>query len=153
MKRSVIVVGVFSVLIGSCAVSQQRAIPVTDDSMGLSKTSVFDAPSPLEFSYPKTEPSQAVSLARGFEGAPPQIPHRVDTFVPLTAGSNQCLSCHDQPAMIGKKAKGVPTPMPVSHYREVEGKMVRSNANYICTQCHAPQADTKALVENTFGSK
>ncbi len=127
---------------------QSKAIE--DEDMGLSKTSVFDTPTPKPFSYGNLSEALPVS----FTGAPPQIPHAIDNYLPLTASRNQCMACHDQPDMIGHKAKGLPTPMPKSHYTDLRrspekpGKQV-SGTRFVCTQCHVPQADVTPLVENT----
>ncbi|MBD3743435.1 MAG: nitrate reductase cytochrome c-type subunit, partial [Stenotrophomonas sp.] len=45
--------------------------------------------------------------------------------------------------------QGVPVPAPASHYVDVKkGDLYMGRWN--CTQCHAPQADVKNLVVNTF---
>jgi cytochrome c-type protein NapB len=40
----------------------------------------------------------------------------------------------------------------ITHYMTREGQMLAdvSPRRYFCTQCHVPQADTPALIENTF---
>jgi cytochrome c-type protein NapB len=124
----------------------------TDDQMGLSKTSVYDNPSPPVFEYPATKPANASALPRAYFGAPPQVPHSIASYLPITSSKNKCLSCHDDPDMIGKaQAKGEPTPMPESHYHKAaNGSLTFSDKRYVCVQCHAPQADVKELVGNTF---
>jgi nitrate reductase cytochrome c-type subunit len=54
--------------------------------------------------------------------------------------------------------KGMPTPIPESHYTDLRHKpdTVREQiveARYVCTQCHVAQANVEALVENSFGSQ
>jgi cytochrome c-type protein NapB len=149
MKYTASLIGIVAVIATACATSQ-IAGPVSDSEIGLSKTSVFEDPAPTAFEYPVTEPSAATALPRAWDSAPPQIPHKVDAFVPVTANKNLCVTCHDKPGLIGKKTKGIPTSMPESHYDSVEGKLVRSNARHVCTQCHAPQANVGDLVGNTF---
>jgi len=129
-------------------VLQAEGVVQVDDQMGLSKTSVFDDPSPDAFDYPQTQPA----LPRAWDGAPPQIPHNIEDYLPINAQKNMCTNCHDKPARIGKKKiKGIPTPMPESHYVKAEdGKLARSGARYFCNQCHTPQAEVKDLVGNTF---
>ena len=128
------------------------------DELGLSKTSVFATPEPPAVSYSDKFPGQSTVLPRSFPHAPPQIPHTIDSFKPITAGSNACLGCHNNPAMRGKKIeKGTPTPMPVSHYTDLRHKPDSVSeqmiaARYVCTQCHVPQANVDTLVENTFQS-
>ena len=132
------------------------ADPVETTELGLSKTSVFDTPTPVPFSYAAPQPSQSEPLPRaygGFEGAPPRIPHAIDAFMPITAKSNSCASCHDRPHLIGKTQKGAPTPMPQSHYGGFKGeggKKDLSGARYVCTQCHVPQSGAAPLVANTL---
>ena len=128
---------------------------VEDSSLGLSKTSVFDAPTPAAPVYDAPPPGVPVTApARYFSGAPPVIPHSVEGLVPITGQINSCLGCHDKPDMIGKKTKGVPTPMTASHYADLWTKdkpsQKVSGARYNCDQCHAPQSDAKPLVRNTL---
>lgn len=143
-------------LAGGAAVSfgmlHAQDAQLDDDKIGLSKTSVFDDPSPEVIEYPKTSPSAAQALPRDWDGAPPQVPHNIDSFVPITANKNLCVNCHDKPMMIGKKKiKGIPTPMSEAHYVKADdGKLVRSGGRFTCTQCHAPQAQVGDLVGNTF---
>ncbi len=121
------------------------------DRMGLSPMSVFEVPTPEVFTYPDTRPGSAGTLPRGFPGAPPQVPHRIDNYLPITMQSNRCLGCHDDLEMIGEAREvGDPTPMPKTHYMQAEGQMVPSGENHVCTMCHVPQADVPALTGSTF---
>ena len=125
--------------------------PIDEKDMGLSKTSVFDAPAPPVWEHKATQGA----LPRYHEGAPPMIPHAISTYLPITGANNMCLGCHNQPAKIGQPiAAGTPMPMPASHYQdpwgETQGKDQVSGARYNCTGCHAGQADVKPLVENTY---
>jgi nitrate reductase (cytochrome), electron transfer subunit len=149
MKQSAAIIGVIAIFTTACANSQTTG-PVSDNDLGLSKTSVFDDPSPSVFEYPKTEPSAATALPRAWNSAPPQVPHKIDIFVPITTNKNMCVTCHDKPGMMGKKVKGIATAMPESHYNKVEERWVRANARFNCTQCHVPQAGVSDLVNNTF---
>jgi len=128
---------------------------VADRDLGLSKTDVNDSPAPDSFHYSDKFPGSSDVLPRAYPGAPPQIPHNIESFIPVTAKNNMCKGCHDNPAMMGKKVKGMATAIPASHYTDVRhapGKMGKElvGARYVCTQCHVPQANAKALVENTF---
>jgi len=126
-----------------------------DVDLGLSKTSVFDEPTPQPFEYNDAFPGSSKILPRAYPGAPPQIPHNIDSFKPITAANNACLGCHDKPETIGKKGgKNLP-PMPLSHYTATKGKSKQaqrkvSGARFLCTQCHVPQAQVKPLVGNSF---
>lgn len=139
---------------GGVAVStglSQAADQIIDDSMGLSKTNVFDYPVPETFAYSDKDPSAAGVLPRAFSGAPPQIPHKTEQFMPITTNKNMCIVCHDKAGLMGKPTpKGIATPMPESHYNKVGERWERSNARFNCTQCHTPQANVTDLVDNTF---
>ena len=150
MKKASIALLVMVVM--AYGVLQAEGVAIQDDKMGLSQTSVYDDPSPEVFQYPQTEPSAASAMPRAYEGAPPQIPHKTEAFMPIKTGKNMCIVCHDKSALIGKKKiKGIPTPMPESHYvRAEDGNLAKSGARYICTQCHTPQAEVSDLVGNTF---
>jgi cytochrome c-type protein NapB len=133
--------------------------PVDANSMGLSKGSVFDVPTPKVYHYGEAQPGQSKVLPRAYPGAPPQIPHDIGDFLPITAQNNMCISCHAQPEQWGKKpVKGTPTPIPPSHYtdlRNPSGKVTDHlmGARFNCNQCHVPQTDAAPLVENTFSSR
>jgi cytochrome c-type protein NapB len=125
-------------------------VEIIDDSLGLSRVSVFDVPVPDAFDYPSTDPKESGVLPRYWDDAPPQVPHRIDKFLPVNAKANKCLDCHEEPDKIGQKVKGKPTPMSQSHYDKDGEQLVVANKRYVCTLCHAPQADVKTLVDNTF---
>ncbi len=141
------------------AASAYAATPVQTNSMGLSKTSVFDVPTPVVYHYTDKAPGQSKLLPRAYLGAPPQVPHAVADFLPITQDSNMCIACHAQPDQWGKKpVAGVATAIPPTHYtdlRNAPGKVTDHliNARYNCNQCHVPQTDAPPLVENTFSSK
>jgi cytochrome c-type protein NapB len=128
---------------------QDQSIP--DDSLGLSKTSVFDIPTPdvIEFSSPDAG-SVGKRSERSYMTAPPMIPHSTKDMVPITLETNLCKDCHVQPGLIGQKiTKGLPVPAPVSHYTDVKaGELYMGRWN--CTQCHREQAKVNVLVKSTF---
>ena len=132
---------------------------ITDVEMGLSKTSVFGTPDPIIANYSETFPGSNTLLPRAYPGAPPQIPHNIESFKPITAKNNACFGCHHNPSMRGKEiAKGTPTPMSISHYTDLRHKPDAVaeqliSARYVCTQCHVAQANVDQLVENTFNSE
>ncbi|PIV88285.1 MAG: cytochrome C [Hydrogenophilales bacterium CG17_big_fil_post_rev_8_21_14_2_50_63_12] len=129
-----------------------QADPLTllDDAIGLSKTSVFDDPAPAEFAYSTLDPKKSGVLPRAYEDAPPQIPHRVDKFFPITVKLNKCMECHDDPDAIGHKKQGKPTAMPESHYVQGGGEPKMANGRHFCSLCHVPQAGVDVLVGNNF---
>lgn len=138
-----------------CA-SVQAGKAIEDKDLGLSKSGVNESPLPEKFQYSTQFPGTGQVLPRAYPDAPPQIPHNIESFIPVTSKNNMCKGCHDNPSMIGKKVKGMATAMPTSHYtdqRNAPGKVSKQlvGARYVCTQCHVPQANVKPLVNNTFG--
>ncbi len=149
MKRQLLLYTGLFLALGACATANQ---PISDEAMGLSKTSVFNDPAPAAFDYPAERPGAGTRYEQSYHTAPPMIPHDISAFVPVTQSKNLCLSCHQNAAMAGQAVpKGVPTPMPVSHYSDLaSGKLDGSRA--VCTLCHAPQAKVDPLVENRLGA-
>jgi len=151
MKLAKLMIGAAALSL-ACTAYGGKAID--DSDLGLTKESVFDTPTPTPPDYAAPAPGVPVTgPSRYFPGAPPIIPHNVMGLVPITGQMNACLGCHDKPDMIGKRAQGMPTPMPASHYQDpwapTGGKKL-AGARYNCTQCHAQQSDAQPLVENTL---
>ena len=123
-------------------------------NMGLSKTSVFDTPTPVAYAYSDSKPGKNDWLPLAWEGAPPQIPHRVEMYLPVVADDNQCLDCHDVPKFIDQpkntdRSRKSKSPMPRDHYANADLEDV-AGARFNCTQCHVPQSNAAPLVESTY---
>jgi cytochrome c-type protein NapB len=126
---------------------------LSEEQMGLSRTSVTTDPDPATFEYRQADPSTSGVLPRAYIGAPPQVPHSLDGLIPITRDSNACISCHQQPDQVGKKkVKGQPTALPATHYTDVKNNALHMG-RYNCTQCHTPQANVNPLVGNSFNRK
>lgn len=126
---------------------------LSEEQMGLSRTSVTTDPDPATFEYRQADPSTSGVLPRAYIGAPPQVPHSLDGLIPITRASNACISCHQQPDQVGKKkVKGQPTALPATHYTDVKNNALHMG-RYNCTQCHTPQANVNPLVGNSFNRK
>lgn len=154
MKTAILLAGALLFAAGHAAQAADSAID--EMNMGLSKTTVFDTPTPVSFEYGNAAPKKSEVLPRAWEGAPPQISHRIDEFLPITAEDNQCLECHEIPKYIGRAKKGK-SPMPRDHYVDLRSSSDEMSdeivgARFVCTQCHVPQTDAPPLVENTFGA-
>lgn len=153
MNKLKLVFGGVLVLVGGTALAGK---PVDAPELGLSKSSVFEVPEPEAFAYSDVRPKKSESLPRAYPGAPPQIPHNIEDSMPIMAGDNLCLDCHDKPDKWGEEVrKGKGKPIPKSHYtgfktQQLDPERV-AGSRYFCTQCHAPQAqNVKPLVENDF---
>lgn len=153
MKTKALIIA--SIMALAVSVTTAFASAIDDLNMGLSKTSVFDVPTPSTSAYPTIKPKKSESLLpRAYESLPPQITHLVDEYLPITMEENECLDCHDRRKLIGKTwKKGKNLPMPDSHYGRFGnqgGTEDVSGSRYNCGQCHVPMSDAKPLVENTF---
>lgn len=149
MNTGIILAGVVLFVTGTGAVTAADAI----DELNAA-SNVFDTPTPEPFEYSRTKPKKSELLPRAYADVPPQIPHRVDEYLPITAEDNQCLDCHEQPDLIGKAKKGK-SPMPRDHYIDLRSSSDEMSeeivgARFNCTQCHVPQSGAPPLVENTF---
>ncbi|TSA19821.1 MAG: hypothetical protein D4R70_06675 [Betaproteobacteria bacterium] len=124
-------------------------VAINDASLGLEKTSVYDVPTPPVTQYSKADPGTNQSLGVSYHTAPPQVPHNIDDFVPVTRDNNMCAACHNTPDLIGGKLeKGQATPAPISHYIEKTKDLYMGRWN--CIQCHRPQSDAALLVDSVF---
>lgn len=145
------------ILLSMFAGSLLFANGVSDSDIGLRKHSLDDEKKLQiqNFNYSTKEAGESERFERAYLNAPPQIPHIVEDFLPITSDNNMCVSCHDLVANAGAETleAGSPTPMPKSHYYDFrENKQLEelSQARFNCVQCHTPQAELKPLVENTF---
>jgi len=88
-----------------------------------------------------------VRLMRAYPEQPPIIPHSIEGYQ-LSVNAIRCLSCHKREHSMGAGAPMIS----ITHYMTREGQMLAdvSPRRYFCTQCHVPQADTDALVGNSF---
>lgn len=124
-------------------------------NIGIGQDGVFSDATPTPFTYSTIKAGESKLLPVSYHTLPPQIPHIISEYIPITAENNECMDCHDKPEKIGRTAhkSGRKIPMPESHYGGFYGKGEKdevSGARYTCTQCHVPQSDAKPLVENTY---
>jgi len=127
---------------------EDQSIP--DDSLGLSKTSVYDVPDPAVVDYAGGDPGTNKRLAKSYHTAPPMITHSITDMTPITRDFNLCKDCHVQPDLLKQKVvQGMPIPAPASHYANLKkGELYMGR--WVCTQCHRPQAKVDVLVQSTF---
>lgn len=154
MRKSILCGAVLAAMAFTLPASAIEDQSIPDDTLGLSKTSVYDVPDPDVVVYgSKDAGTVGKRAARSYNTAPPMVPHSIKDMVPITRESNLCKDCHVQPDLIGQKiTMGLPVPAPVSHYVNVkQGEL--NMGRYNCTQCHAPQAEVKLLVESVFDRK
>lgn len=88
-------------------------------------------------------------FTRSYRQQPPLIPHSIDQYQ-IDLKANRCLSCHDW-TTAGER--GAPT-LSMTHYLDRAGNQLDhvAGTRWFCNQCHVPQADAPALVDNTFSA-
>ena len=149
MRRHALII---SLCTASFLVAGPPAKPVPDRNLGLSRTSVFEVPSPPLFQDEGSAPGEKPLPKRINREYPPVIPHGVGDFLPITQSSNICLDCHAVP---GPKKKGEATPIPASHFVDLrrtpgaKGERV-AGTRYICISCHVPRTDAPPLLGSRF---
>ena len=86
-------------------------------------------------------------MQRNYRQQPPLIPHSIEQYQ-IDTRTNQCLSCHDWTKAGERNA---PT-LSMTHYLDREGRELDhiAGTRYFCNQCHVPQVDAPALVDNLF---
>ena len=120
----------------------QKPAPIPEAQFGLKKAAAADLLEPKAFEF---KDGYAIAKPLAGSGMPPMIPHTIDESLPITPAANDCMTCHKAPEK-GKKAKR--PPMPESHWVKADDKLVVAGRRYVCTACHAPQADVAPLVRN-----
>ncbi|SMC08611.1 nitrate reductase cytochrome c-type subunit [Nitratiruptor tergarcus] len=153
---------------GCGAATAQKTKVVSEDQLSYQSKGT-----PPKVEYSNAAPGTAKKFARSYENAPPMIPHSVDGLLPITIKNNACLGCH-MPSVA--KSMGA-TPIPPTHFKDfffaTKKKLIKQKLyedkqayekrlalmakkediapqRYNCSQCHAPQANAKPLVANTF---
>ncbi len=128
--------------------------------LGFREVEILSTAPQAQETYPDSAAGESKKLERAYPGAPPQIPHEVESMLPITRETNDCLDCHLPEN--AKDKKDVPTPK--SHFQRpiiAEGKPGEAMATvvkgykaqkellgtrYNCDMCHVPQAaDVKSL--------
>ncbi len=135
MKKFIISALVGSALLAGAAFAQS--------SVQTLRGATVDDPVPVTRNYGQDEKR----FPRNYRQQPPLIPHAVDQYqVDLKA--NRCLSCHDWTVAGERRA---PT-LSMTHYLDRDGNQLDTVAGtrWFCSQCHVPQADAPALIDNTF---
>lgn len=169
-KLTIAITAAAAVFTVGCATATKT---VSEESLGLRNTSLYseDKVTGDKTQYSKVMAGESKVIKRAFENAPPMIPHDVEGMVPVTIGNNQCVTCHVDSAPYDKTIPAAPA----SHFTDFrpstslaedgrmskDGKAVDNTSDLItasknlsalagsrfnCTQCHAPQSDGAAPV-------
>ena len=84
---------------------------------------------------------------RNYPEQPPVIPHSIDGYQ-IDLNGNKCLTCHAR-ARTGESQAPM---VSITHFMDRDGQFLASISprRFFCTQCHVPQQEVKAPVENDF---
>jgi cytochrome c-type protein NapB len=84
---------------------------------------------------------------RNYPEQPPLIPHAIDGYQ-VDLNGNKCLSCHAR-ARTGESQAPM---LSITHFMDRDGQALASVSprRFFCTQCHVPQHEVKAPIENDF---
>jgi len=84
---------------------------------------------------------------RNYPEQPPLIPHAIDGYQ-VDLNGNKCLSCHAR-ARTGESQASM---LSITHFMDRDGQALASVSprRFFCTQCHVPQHEVKAPIENDF---
>jgi len=84
---------------------------------------------------------------RNYPEQPPLIPHAIDGYQ-VDLNGNKCLSCHAR-ARTGESRAPM---LSITHFMDRDGQFLASVSprRFFCTQCHVPQHEVKAPIENDF---
>lgn len=115
---------------------------VCAEDMGIRKSAldkeIVNLPEASEPNSAKLPPAgKAKTIKKPYFTAPPQTPHSVKEYLPITQKSNMCINCHK----------------PDSHfYNPRTGQKLSHlfNGMYNCSMCHTPQQDVSLPVKNNF---
>jgi cytochrome c-type protein NapB len=113
--------------------------------------SVLRGPTPLdtEGPAPRMTPMRNTTEKeiRNYPEQPPLIPHSIEGYQ-VDLNGNKCLSCHAR-ARSGESRAPM---LSITHFMDRDGQFLASVSprRFFCTQCHVPQHEVRAPVENDF---
>lgn len=147
LRKTLLLSAVLAFSLPAFAVQDQA---ISEDSLGLYNSSVYEVLDPAVIDYAGGDPGTNKRAIKSYHTAPPMITHSTVDMVPITRDFNLCKDCHVQPDLLKQKiTKGMAIPAPVSHYTNVKAGALHMG-RWNCTQCHREQANVNVLVQSTF---
>jgi nitrate reductase (cytochrome), electron transfer subunit len=144
MKRSRILAAslLFGLTVGASSLLAQNPPPL---SLPLRGPTPLDQIAPAQRMTPLRNTSQKES--RNYPEQPPVIPHTIDGYQ-VDLNGNKCLSCHAR----SRTGESQAPMISITHFMDRDGQFLGtiSPRRFFCTQCHIPQHEVKAPVENDF---
>lgn len=86
-------------------------------------------------------------MSRNYPEQPPVIPHQIRGYE-ISLNANRCLTCHGRQFTEQSQAPMIS----ITHFMDRDDQILAtvSPRRYFCTQCHAPQTESRPLVDNRF---
>lgn len=147
MKSAAIIMILVLALTSVVLSGEGKDAPIKDDDFSVYPGSVFDVPTPPAVQVNEARPGKNALIDPMFHGAPPQVPHGIDEFLPITGEDNGCIECHRI-----EKEEGEDAPLlPESHRQDLRGDAAKFRddivgSRWVCTACHVPTTDAKPLL-------
>jgi cytochrome c-type protein NapB len=112
---------------------------------GLRGTTPLDTEGPAPRMTPLRNTTE--KEVRNYPEQPPLIPHAIDGYQ-VDLNGNKCLSCHAR-ARTGESRAPM---ISITHFMDRDGQFLASVSprRFFCTQCHVPQHEVKAPIDNNF---
>jgi len=138
MIRKIAMIAILFIAPGSTALLAQA-------SLGLRGPIPFEQ----EAAPPRMAPMRntAEREIRNYPEQPPLIPHAIEGYQ-VDLNGNKCLSCHAR----SRAAESQAPMLSITHFMDREGQFLASVSprRFFCTQCHVPQYESKAPIDNDF---
>jgi nitrate reductase (cytochrome), electron transfer subunit len=139
------------VLLTTSFAGEKQPVQISDEELGIRKTTLMNEELVLPVSSDVLpDAGESDTIARSFENCPPNIPHSISDYLPITIDDNSCIECHHPEAAADFGA----TSVPASHLYDIrsgeETGSELNGANYVCLICHTPMTDAAPVIENSF---
>ncbi|PRY25175.1 periplasmic nitrate reductase subunit NapB [Aliiruegeria haliotis] len=132
-------------ILAAAATLTLAGIGLAQSASGLSslRGAGVEDPVPLEQVFKQ----ETQRFNREYRQQPPLVPHSIDQYQ-MDLRTNQCLGCHD---WTNAGDRGAPT-LSMTHYLDRDGVEMDhvAGTRWFCNQCHVPQVNAPALVDNEF---
>jgi nitrate reductase (cytochrome), electron transfer subunit len=135
----------------SRVLSLAAALAMVTTGLLAQTNSALRGPTPLDQEGPAARMTPARNTSerevRNYPEQPPLIPHAIDGYQ-LDIKGNKCLSCHAR----ARTAESQAPMISITHFMDRDGQFLASVSprRFFCTQCHVPQHEVKAPVDNDF---
>jgi len=132
-------------LVAAALIASASTLVMAQTFSALRGSTPLDQEGPADPMTP--EQNTSVREPRNYPEQPPLIPHSTEGYE-ISVNGNKCLSCHARTRIRESQAPMIS----ITHFSDRDGQFLASISprRYFCTQCHVPQHNVQAPVENDF---